>query len=190
MDAILEAAHRILETSGNAGLTASAIAATAGVSVGSLYQYFPNKEAVLAALIEDRVPSSLDARTRAAEMLRGRTLRESIAVLVHALVAESRRRVGSYREIVYRAPALDRADLFVDRVRAWEELARELLEAHREEIRPAALENGPFLLARAVQGILHGLALERPALLSDERLGDEMVELVWRFVAGSPGRPV
>ena len=189
MDAILEAAHRILESDGSAGLTASAIAATAGVSVGSLYQYFPNKEAVVAALIEDRVRSSLDGRAGAAALLRGRSLRESIAVLVHLLLESSRRRVGSYREIVYGAPALNRADLFLDRVREWEALARELLEAHRDEIRPAAFEHGPFLIARAVQGMLHGMALERPELLSDERCGEEMVEIVWRALVERPGRP-
>jgi AcrR family transcriptional regulator len=52
VDAILEAAARILESAGFAGYTTNAIAALAGVSVGSLYQYFPNRDALTAALIE------------------------------------------------------------------------------------------------------------------------------------------
>ncbi len=47
----MEAAARILETLGHAGFTTNAIAERAGVSVGSLYQYFPNKDAITRALI-------------------------------------------------------------------------------------------------------------------------------------------
>jgi AcrR family transcriptional regulator len=52
VEAILEAAARILESAGFTGYTTNAIAALAGVSVGSLYQYFPNRDALTAALIE------------------------------------------------------------------------------------------------------------------------------------------
>jgi AcrR family transcriptional regulator len=49
--AILEAAARILEASGFEGYTTNAVAERAGVSVGSLYQYFPNKDVITHALI-------------------------------------------------------------------------------------------------------------------------------------------
>ena len=49
-DAILEAAAQILERDGLAGYTTNAVAARAGVSIGTLYQYFPNRDAVTAAL--------------------------------------------------------------------------------------------------------------------------------------------
>lgn len=47
----MEAAARILETEGFDGYTTNAVAARAGVSVGSLYQYFPSKDAITRALI-------------------------------------------------------------------------------------------------------------------------------------------
>ncbi|MGV7032222.1 TetR/AcrR family transcriptional regulator [Methylobacterium symbioticum] len=49
---ILEAAARILEERGFPGYTTNAVAERAGVSIGSLYQYFPGKEALTAALVE------------------------------------------------------------------------------------------------------------------------------------------
>src|SRR5438552_3934720 len=55
VDAILEATTRILLKQGFDSLTTNAAAAAAGVSIGSLYQYFPNKEALVAALIERHV---------------------------------------------------------------------------------------------------------------------------------------
>ena len=49
--AVLEAAARILETQGFDGYTTNAVARRAGVSIGSLYQYFPSKDAITRALI-------------------------------------------------------------------------------------------------------------------------------------------
>ena len=51
VEAILEAAARILERGGPDALNTNSVAAMAGVSVGSLYQYFPGKEALLAELV-------------------------------------------------------------------------------------------------------------------------------------------
>lgn len=51
--AILEAAIRVLEREGAAAFTTIRVAETAGVSVGSLYQYFPNKESILFRLQQD-----------------------------------------------------------------------------------------------------------------------------------------
>jgi AcrR family transcriptional regulator len=52
VEAIVEAAARILETAGLDGYSTNVVAGRAGVSIGSLYQYFPNKDAITLALIE------------------------------------------------------------------------------------------------------------------------------------------
>ncbi|NOX82531.1 MAG: TetR/AcrR family transcriptional regulator [Alphaproteobacteria bacterium] len=65
VEAILEAAARILED-GAAPFTTNHIAERAGVSIGSLYQYFPGAEAIMAALIEQHVA---DERAAAEEIL-------------------------------------------------------------------------------------------------------------------------
>src|SRR5262245_13367385 len=53
VNVILEASARILESGGLRGFNTNAVAAKAGVSIGSLYQYFPNKDAILLALLND-----------------------------------------------------------------------------------------------------------------------------------------
>ena len=55
VDTILDATTRVLVKHGFDGLTTNAVAAAAGVSIGSVYQYFPNKEALVAALIDRHV---------------------------------------------------------------------------------------------------------------------------------------
>jgi AcrR family transcriptional regulator len=65
---ILEAAAHILEVRGFDGYTTNAIAERAGVSIGSLYQYFPSKDAITAALIDRESATLLDAVARAREV--------------------------------------------------------------------------------------------------------------------------
>ncbi len=51
VDCLLIAAQRILAKEGLGAFTTNRVAVVAGVSVGSLYQYFPNKQAIAAALL-------------------------------------------------------------------------------------------------------------------------------------------
>jgi len=60
VQAILEGAANLLERQGLEGYTTNDIAARAGVSIGSLYQYFPNKDAVTIALIEREMAGMVD----------------------------------------------------------------------------------------------------------------------------------
>jgi AcrR family transcriptional regulator len=59
VEAIVEAAARIQETRGLEGYTTNAVAERAGASIGTLYQYFPNKDAITRALIERELAALL-----------------------------------------------------------------------------------------------------------------------------------
>jgi AcrR family transcriptional regulator len=61
VEAIVEAAIRILRTDGWTRLTTTRVAERAGVSVGSLYQYFPNREAIAVEIVRQRTRAFLDA---------------------------------------------------------------------------------------------------------------------------------
>ena len=83
VEAILEGAAHILELQGLDGYTTNAIAARAGVSIGSLYQYFPTKDAVTVALIErERTELVRDALQALAQKDRCTALRQLIEVAV------------------------------------------------------------------------------------------------------------
>jgi AcrR family transcriptional regulator len=77
VEAILEAAARILDRQGWGGFTTNAVAEVAGVSIGSLYQYFPNKLALVEAILRrhfDDVLSALrcaDEQTSRVERIKG-----------------------------------------------------------------------------------------------------------------------
>lgn len=85
--AILEAAAQILERDGHAGFTTNAVALRAGVSIGSLYQYFPDKAAILAALVERAADARLGGLADLADSLRHSPPGAMADALVDAAVA-------------------------------------------------------------------------------------------------------
>ena len=87
--AIIEAAARILEASGLEGYNTNAIAERAGVSVGSLYQYFPTKDAVTRALVQREAMLLMEEIADIAALRSGRT---SLERFIKAAVAHQLRR--------------------------------------------------------------------------------------------------
>jgi AcrR family transcriptional regulator len=74
VDIILEAATRVLSERSLAGFNTNRIAEVAGVSVGSVYQYFPNKASLVTALIERAQSALAEAIETSAEKTRGQAL--------------------------------------------------------------------------------------------------------------------
>jgi AcrR family transcriptional regulator len=84
---ILEASARILESVGLRGFNTNAIAAKAGVSIGSLYQYFPNKDSIVLALIGSFEKAFHDTVMNAVNEGKGKELKSHLRLVVRALVS-------------------------------------------------------------------------------------------------------
>ncbi|MDT0683446.1 TetR/AcrR family transcriptional regulator [Roseicyclus sp. F158] len=82
VDAIYEATIQVLLSRGMAGLTTTGVAERAGVSVGTMYQYFPNKQSLVYALNE-RFLTTLAERVEATcAQMQGRSIAEAAEALV------------------------------------------------------------------------------------------------------------
>jgi AcrR family transcriptional regulator len=187
VEAILDAAAEILAERGLGGLTTNHLAERAGVSIGSLYHYFPNKEAIIAALakrMEERAAELLAARRR--EVTKAVDKEQLVRSLTTTLVA---RELGSLAT---------RQALLMDVPRRWVEAAgrehqtvvhrllAELL-SERESVREGNDELMAFVLAHAVRGVMEGAMIYRPDLFESPELVEEVFELVSRYTA--PARP-
>ncbi len=89
VEAIVEAAARILEERGHEAFSTNAVAERAGVSVGSLYQYFPRKDALIGALIFRETSRLVEDAERATTSLTGN---EALSALILPCVEQQLRR--------------------------------------------------------------------------------------------------
>lgn len=187
VEAILTAAARVLVERGYAKMTTVAVAERAGVSVGSLYQYFPGKDALMAALFERHVESVAQITERAAEGGAGRSLEEDVDAQIGAMLAakaaDPRLSIALKSQVPMRRgyPSLR---TLVDRM---ERLIRRSLEEHRREVAFGDLDLAAFILVSAVEGVM-GAALERrPDLIEGSALRSALVRLAVAFLT-APGR--
>ncbi|GLR11658.1 TetR family transcriptional regulator [Chitinimonas prasina] len=100
---IFEATLRILEQEGEAALNTNRIAAVAGISIGTLYQYFPDKDAVLVALVQEEISRCCDAiRAGFAQLPASARYGDGqrADVLVRVLLGAFGGKVGARRELV------------------------------------------------------------------------------------------
>jgi len=93
VDAILEATTQVLLSVGKERLTTTKVALRAGVSVGTLYQYFPNKSALLQGALIRHLDEVTGAMERVCREQRGKTLKEMAAALINAFLATKMRDV-------------------------------------------------------------------------------------------------
>ncbi len=87
VEAVLEAAAQVLEAGGLARFTTNAVAERAGVSIGSLYQYFPGKDAIMAALIRREAARFDTALDQAIRVTADQPLEPAIEALIAVAVA-------------------------------------------------------------------------------------------------------
>lgn len=108
VDAIVEAAARLLESRGLAAFNTNAVAERAGISVGSLYQYFPGKDALIAALgrrERQRLAADIAAAARAAA---GQPLDRALGTLARAAIRHRLARPELARILDFAEPRLGR----------------------------------------------------------------------------------
>lgn len=175
VEVILQATAQILSREGRERLTTNRIARVAGVSIGTLYQYFPDREAILAELArryEERFLEQLMDRLGHLGTLR---LREAVPAFVQFIVEMHAEDPRLHNELAAAVPDAQRR-LLGDFTRAY-------LEAHREEVRPKDLDLAAYVALEAGEALVHGTALREPDRLRDPRFLDEVADLMIRYLA-------
>jgi AcrR family transcriptional regulator len=167
---ILEAAARILEERGFEGYNTNAIAERGGISVGSLYQYFPNKDALTLALIERFEGTLLQSVRTAIGGSEGRNLQTSLKLLIGALLEAHAERAKLNRILETEENRLRPASADSPAALELKKLVRSLLATHLSELgRPvdAATVEDLIVITRAM--VDHALQSDLPRPAAERR---------------------
>ncbi len=182
VDTLLGATARILKERSLEDTTTNEIARMAGVSVGSLYQYFPSKEALAAALIERKVELDLQEVAKTSERMMGQPLEAVVREAVRTILAMHRRDQGLMRALLELVPKVGRYAQVREAAAQGRQALRLLLEVYRPVLRNMDLDLATFIIGRGLEELAHAAVQERPELLDDPRFADELTHLVLAYV--------
>lgn len=191
VSAILEAAAQVLEAGGLTAFTTNAVAERAGVSIGTLYQYFADKNALLMALARQEMERALHnvgsaMRGEIDPSFEGR-VRAMVRAMVHAYRGRQRARKAVLQAILAQGLGAEMmAPIAAFIARAGEQVGQSpdplLGPLSREQV---------FVLSRGLMGAIRAAVLEEQPFLRGQPFEDEVVRLVVAYlgaVSAAAGR--
>jgi AcrR family transcriptional regulator len=179
VEAVVEAAAQVLEASGEDGFNTNAVAERAGVSIGTLYRYFPDKQAILLALAKGE-KAVVDAKVMAS--LSGATPgvapdRAAIRAFLQAFDGRTTARRAAVQALLDTSTPGELSAGFAP-------LEAAFIDAEGRPLSPVKA----FVLSRALHGAMRAAVLEDAAFLSSREFEDELVHLARSFFGFSTRR--
>jgi AcrR family transcriptional regulator len=184
--AILEGAAQVLEAGGLAGFTTNAVAERAGVSIGTLYQYFADKNALLRTLAEREMTAALAAVAKALRGESEATVEGRVRAIVRAIVNAFHGRQRARKAVVQAVLAQGLSVEMMAPVAAF--ISEAGNESHRGIARMSREQ--VFVLSRALMGTIRAAVLEEQPFFRSPAFEDELVRLILAYLAAVNGPPV
>jgi AcrR family transcriptional regulator len=176
VDVILQAAAQVLEGGGEDALTTKTVAERAGVSIGTLYQYFPNRDAILVALA-DREAQRIGERMRALIDRHPDNREDPRKVMVRALIRSYAARRGARRQFALVVTMTGKT--------AGSLLRNEIAEFLGRTWSRSDATGGPtinkvyaYAMVNAIIGVLQTAALENSPVLKEPDLEEALCQIV------------
>ncbi|WP_037496362.1 TetR/AcrR family transcriptional regulator [Sphingomonas sp. KC8] len=181
-EALTEATRQIIVREGFKNATTNRIAEVAGVSVGSLYQYFPNKQAIVKALIEETVSS---AATR---------IRVCLRELMDAPLEPALHQIFKLLFEIYKENYFILFDI-VDEIPEMREYSKSIsigiytnstnvafLEQHAHELSVTDLRSALMIVEQATIRNMQHFITENPTNLTEDQLIDELTKMAVNYL--------
>jgi AcrR family transcriptional regulator len=183
VEALLEAAAQVFERHGYAAGTTNRIAARAGVSIGSLYQYFPSKDALLLALVERHLDEGVALLAPRLARLHTFGLRDGLATLVDGMVALHAERPALHRVLFEEAPRPPALRERLDQLAAAATAGVAAWLRACPEARVADVELAAAMVVQTIEHVTHTLAIHPAASRPPEAWAAATVEMLAAWLA-------
>ena len=188
---ITQACVKVLESEGPDKLTTQRIADVAGVNIASVYQYFPNKEAVLADVFSEQLEKL--SEEAGGEFSRIHKLSEqSLEATLAAIIAMEARFLSKLYQLLpdFYLQYESSFDILhsVDELTqsqsnpSWESWFPDFLARHKSQLRDGDLATMAFIARQSLESCLRKALSERPAALEQESFREEVLILLLRYL--------
>jgi AcrR family transcriptional regulator len=182
VEALLEAGARVLREDGYEKASVNRIADVAGVSIGSLYQYFPSKDALVAAIVKRHTERTLDVFQRDLLALAHLPIEDGVRAMLRRTFEAYAVDPALRRVVVDEVPQFS---LFT-RTREFDAMLAEALKAyfqfHADAIRPKNLDLAVTILMTSVEAIAQTLVVNDATMLRSNELVEEVSHLVLGYI--------
>ena len=167
VEAILNATARILVKEGYDHASTNKVAATAGVSIGSLYQYFPSKEALVAALAERHLQEMRALIYGELPKLLSLPVAAGIERAVRLMVAAHSVDPKLHKVLVEQVPRVGKLERVEGLEREMVGLTASYLEARKDEVAVRDFELSAYVAVGMIESLTHAAVLTRPEILGE-----------------------
>jgi AcrR family transcriptional regulator len=185
VDALIEATAHILVKEGFDKASTNRIAEEAGVSIGSLYQYFPSKEALVGAVMDRHQQELLQVVRGVLPQVAALPMQQALRKLVSVGIEAHRVDPKLHRVLAEQIPRTGRLRNIEGFNRENYALFRTWLEGRREEIRAVDLDVAAFVCVTSIEAVTHRAVLHHSETFAQdaiEVLIDEATRLVVRYL--------
>jgi len=179
VETIIQAGARVLSREGWAGFTTNKVADLAGVSVGSLYQYFPDKLSLVDAIRQNHLDDCLSIMRKI--KAKGLAPMEFVANIVQAMIEAHSTYPGLHRVLLDEAPSSDdyrnpNSGFEIEYLAYY----ADAVSIYRNRQPNKADHIKALIISDAVDGVIHNAA--RHGLLDDPTIQSELIRLVSKYL--------
>jgi AcrR family transcriptional regulator len=186
VEAILDAAVKVLKREGASSITTNRIAHAAGVSIGSVYQYFPDKQAIFVALHERHIHQVERTIRERVRQCAGASLETLIGSLVEGMIEIHN--LDPELSMLLQSEVPHRADGTRDFSVRLHDCFQKALASHAKSIGgKMTLDLHAFFLATMLDALGHAVVLRRPPGISLHRAKAGMRKALFAYLKGNDG---
>jgi AcrR family transcriptional regulator len=186
VDAILDATARVLTSIGYDRASTNRIALAAGVSIGSLYQYFPSKEALVAALVERHTTEMSSLIRRKLAEVATAPVEVAVRTMIEALFDAHAVDPKLHKVLIEQVPRVGKLQKVADVECEVAALVESLLGARRRDLRRSKVEAVAFVLCTAVEAVTHRAVIAELAAEKRSDVAAELTDMLLRYLASAP----
>ncbi len=179
---IFQATAHILEKEGFEKTSTNKIAQKAGISIGSLYQYFPTKEAILGKMIDYYIQKQIDLYESEINKEAPKTLLEMIETLVDVTIEAKKKEERFTKIFAQKMFSLAKHDTMKRMDTHLLNMFKEKIKIFEDEVRMENIELSLFILYQSVRIVPVAIIFDDHFKLNDKNLKKEMIYLCHEYL--------